>query len=71
MIQIGIWCVGALSLLNLVLIILALKRIADSRKENSLQAIQDELRSIREEVSRSEKRLETKFEKGMRPRPRH
>ena len=42
--------------IELVLIILALKRIADSRKENSLQAIQDELRSIREEVSRSEKR---------------
>ena len=64
MIQIGIWCVGALSLLNLVLIILALKRIADSRKENSLQAIQDELRSIREEVSRSEKEIRDEVRKG-------
>ena len=57
MILIGIWCVGALSLLNLVLIILALKRMADSRKDKDDQTIQDELRSLRDDVSRSDREI--------------
>ena len=57
MIQIGIWCVGALSLLNLVLIILALKRMTDLRKEKGEQAVQDELRSLRDDVARSDREL--------------
>ncbi len=57
MILIGIWCVGALSLLNLVLIILALKRIADSRKDKDDQTIQDELRSLRDDVARSDREI--------------
>ena len=57
MIQIGIWCVGALSLLNLVLIILALKRMTDLRKEKGNQTIQDELRSLRDDVTRSDREI--------------
>ncbi len=57
MIQIGIWCVGALSLLNLVLIILTLKRMADSRKDKDDQTIQDELRSLRDDVTRSDREI--------------
>ena len=57
MIQIGIWCVGALSLLNLVLIILALKRMTDLRKEKGEQAVQDELRSLRDDVARSDREI--------------
>ena len=57
MIQIGIWCVGALSLLNLVLIILALKRMTDLRKEKADQAVQDELRSLRDDVVRSDREI--------------
>ena len=57
MILIGIWCVGALSLLNLVLIILALKRMADSKKDKDNQTIQDELRSLRDDVSRSDREI--------------
>ena len=57
MILIGIWCLGALSLLNLVLIILALKRIADSRKDKDDQTIQDELRSLRDDVARSDREI--------------
>ena len=57
MIQIGIWCVGALSLLNLVLIILALKRMTDLRKEKGEHAVQDELRSLRDDVVRSDREI--------------
>ena len=57
MIQIGIWCVGALSLLNLVLIILALKQMTDLRKEKADQAVQDELRSLRDDVVRSDREI--------------
>ncbi len=57
MIHIGIWCVGALSLLNLVLIILALRRMTHIRKENGDQTIQDELRSLREDVTRSDREI--------------
>ena len=71
MIQIGIWCVGALSLLNLVLIILALKRIADSRKETAYrQSKMSCVQSVRK-YHGQKKRLETKFEKGIGPLPRH
>ena len=57
MIHIGIWCVGALSLLNLVLIILALRRMTHIRKENGDQTIQDELRSLRDDVTRSDREI--------------
>ena len=57
MIQIGIWCLGALSVLNLVLIILALKRVSDLRKEKGNQTIQDELRSLRDDVARSDREI--------------
>ena len=57
MIQIGIWCVGALSLLNLVLIILALRRMTHIRKENGDQTVQDELRTLRDDVSRSDREI--------------
>ncbi len=57
MIQIGIWCVGALSLLNLALIILALKQMTDLRKEKADQAVQDELRSLRDDVVRSDREI--------------
>ncbi len=57
MIQIGIWFLGALSVLNLVLIILALKRMTDLRKEKGDQTIQDELRSLRDDVARSDREI--------------
>ena len=57
MIQIGIWCVGALSAPNLVLIILALKRMTDLRKEKGEHAVQDELRSLRDDVVRSDRKI--------------
>ena len=57
MIQIGIWFLGALSVLNLVLIILALKRMTDLRKEKGDQTVQDELRSLREDVTRSDREI--------------
>ncbi len=57
MIQIGIWFLGALSVLNLVLIVLALKRMTDLRKEKGDQTVQDELRSLREDVTRSDREI--------------
>ena len=64
MIQIGILCLAILSVINLVLTILALKRIADSRQDRDNQPLQDELRSLREAVSRSEQEIRNEIRKG-------
>ena len=57
MILIGIWCIGALSLLNLALIILALKRMSDNNKDNDDQTIKGELSSLRDDVARSDREI--------------
>ena len=64
MIQIGIIFLAILSVINLVLTILALKRIADSRQDRDNQPLQDELRSLREAVSRSEQEIRNEIRKG-------
>ncbi len=53
MIQIGIWSVVVLSLVNLTLLILMLKRFASIRENEIEGSEQGELRFLREEVSRS------------------
>ena len=57
MIQIGIWSVVTLSLVNLTLLILMLKRFASIRENKVEDSEQGELRSLREEVSRSEREV--------------
>ena len=64
MIQIGIICLAMLSTVNLVLTILALKRIAESRQDRDNQPLQDELRLLREAVSRSEQEIRNEIRKG-------
>ena len=53
MIQIMIWVVVGLSAFNLVLLVLVLKRLR-REKDDAEDAVPDELRSLREEVSRAE-----------------
>ena len=57
MIPIEIWGVTALSLVNLVLLILILKRSASTKKDESESSVQGELQSLRAEVSRSEQEV--------------
>ncbi len=64
MIQIGILFLAIVCVVNLVLTILALKLIADSRKARDVQPLHDELRSLREEVSRSEQEIRSEVRKG-------
>ena len=56
MIQIGIASV-ILSLVNLTLLVLVLKRFASISKDNGESSDQDELRALRQEVSRSEQEV--------------
>ena len=57
MIQIGIWGAVVLSLSNLVILILMLKRLASIETDKVESKGQDELHSLREEVSRSEQEV--------------
>ena len=57
MIQIGIWGAVVLSLSNLVMLILMLKRLASIETDKVESKGQDELHSLREEVSRSEREV--------------
>lgn len=57
MIQIEIWSVVVLSLVNLALLILMLKRFASIRENEIKGSEQGELRFLREEVSRSEREI--------------
>ncbi len=57
MIQIVIWVVVGLSAFNLVLLIIVLKRLAFMEKDEAEHTGQDELRSLREEVSRAEREV--------------
>ena len=57
MIQIVIWIVVSLSAFNLVLLIIVLKRLAFMEKDEAEHTGQDELRSLREEVSRAEREV--------------
>ena len=57
MIQIVIWVVVSLSAFNLVLLIIVLKRLAFMEKDEAEHTGQDELRSLREEVSRAEREV--------------
>ena len=57
MIQIVIWVVVGLSVLNLVLLAIVLKRLAFIKNDSVEQVGQDEFRFLREEVSRSEREI--------------
>ena len=57
MVQIGIASAMVLSLVNLTLLVLVLKRFASISKDEAVGSEQDELRALREEVSRSEKEV--------------
>ncbi len=57
MIQIVIWIVVGLSVLNLVLLAIVLKRLASKKDDSVEQVGQDEFRFLREEVSRSEREI--------------
>ena len=57
MIQIGIASAVVLSLVNLALLVLALKRFASISKDEEGGIEQDELRALRQEVSRSEQEV--------------
>ena len=57
MIQIVIWGVVGLSLCNLALLVLVLKRLTFMEKDTAKQTGQDEFRSLREEVFRSEREI--------------
>ena len=57
MVQIGIASAVVLSLVNLTLLVLVLKRFASISKDEAVGSEQDELRALREEVSRSEKEV--------------
>ena len=55
--QIMIWVVVGFSVFNLVLLVLVLKQLAFTKKNKSQDMVQNELRSLREEVSRSEREI--------------
>jgi DNA anti-recombination protein RmuC len=57
MIQIGIWIAVVLSLGNLVLLTLMLKRLASRETDKVENNDQDNLHSLREEVARSEREV--------------
>ena len=57
MIQIGIGSAIVLSLVNLVLLVLILKRFASISKDDREGSEQEELRALRQEVSRSEQEV--------------
>lgn len=57
MIQIMIWVVAGLSVLSLVLLVIVLKQLAFTKKDKSQDMVQNELRFLREEISRSEQEL--------------
>ena len=57
MIQIVIWVVVGLSVLNLVLLAIVLKRLAFIKNDSVEQVEQDEFRFLREEVSRLEREI--------------
>ena len=64
MIQTLIWVAVGLSAVNLALLGLMLMRMASMQKDNRKQTAQDELRSLREEVSRSEREIRDEVRKG-------
>ena len=57
MVQIGIASAVVLSLVNLVLLVLVLKRFASISKDEEESSEQDELHALRQEVSRSEQEV--------------
>ena len=57
MIQIGIASAVVISLVNLTLLVLVLKRFASISKNEERGSEQDELRALRQEVSRSEQEV--------------
>ena len=57
MIQIGITSAVVLSLVNLTLLVLVLKRFGSISKDEAAGSEQDELRALRQEVSRSEQEV--------------
>ena len=57
MIQIGMWGAAALSVVNLAVLVLVLKRLASMQKDNTQQWGKDELGALRDEVSRSDREI--------------
>lgn len=57
MVQTLIWVAVSLSAVNLLLLFLMLMRLASMRKDNSKQTAQDELRSLREQLTRSDREI--------------
>ena len=64
MIQSLIWVVVGLLAVNLALVLLVLKRMTNFGREKGEQAVQDEMRSLRNEVTRSEREIRDEVRKG-------